>query len=72
MRTNVAAGMLYLGTLLLAFGIVIAAIELLAVSFGSSHPLARILGIGLLIGGGVLVGGANMMRRSSRAGTSTN
>ena len=61
---NVAAAPTYLGTILLAFGLVITVIQLLANRYGSGHPTGEILGIGLLVAGAAAAGTGHFIRRS--------
>lgn len=68
MRMHMAAGLTYIGTILLAFGIVIAVIQLLAGQYGTRHPTGVMLAVVLLIGGGVLAGAGTLMKRSRQAG----
>ena len=51
MRMHMAAALTYIGTILLAFGIVISVIELLAGRYGTRHPSGVMLAVILVIWG---------------------
>ena len=67
MRGNLIASFLYIGTILLAFGIVISVIELLALRYGTHHETAAVMAIALLAAGALLLGASIFMRRSGEA-----
>ena len=67
MRGNLIASLLYIGTIMLAFGIVISVIELLALRFGTHHDTAAVMAIALVAGGALLLGASFFMRRSGES-----
>lgn len=66
MRSNLFSGLVYLGTILLSFGIVIFIIELFASRFGTPHAIGWTLAIGLLIAGGVATAAGVFGSKSAR------
>lgn len=53
------------GAVLISFGITFGIIELLAMRYGTPHPMGTILAIVGLVGGAILAGGGTAMNRSS-------
>lgn len=65
MRTNLAAGLLYAGTIVLAFGVAASAIGLLGARYGDGREASGTLAVGLVVMGVILVGGSYLLRRSA-------
>lgn len=65
MRTNLAAGLLYTGTIVLAFGIAASAIGLLGARYGSGHETNGTLAVVLVVAGAILVGASYLLGRRS-------
>lgn len=65
MRTNLAAGLLYTGTIVLAFGVAASAIGLLGARYGAGHERNGALAMGLVVMGVILVGASYLLRRSA-------
>jgi hypothetical protein len=66
-KMHIAAGLIYTGTIFLAFGIVFAVIELFGASQGTPHAAGVMLAMVGLIGGAVLAGAGTFMKRSARS-----
>lgn len=70
MKSGFPRVLISFGAILLSFGITFVIIELLAMRYGTPHPLGVTLAIISLIGGAILTGGGTVMNRSTsnRAG----
>ena len=67
MRSSLAAGMVYLATIVLAFGVSISVISLLSARYGSGNEFAQMWGVGLLVAGGLIAGASFLLRRASKS-----
>jgi len=70
MRSSFFSMLVFLGTILLSFGLVIFIIQLLASLNGVRHDIAWILAIGCLGGGAVLAAAGTLGGRSRRSSAS--
>ena len=67
MRMHIAAGLVYVGTIFLAFGITFSVIEAVARSQGTPHASGVMLAAIGLIGGALMAGAGTLMKRSGPA-----
>ncbi len=65
MRSGTSGILVSFGTILLAFGITILVIELLAARYGTRHDIAGILMVICFVGGAVLTAVGVFMNRSA-------
>ncbi len=71
MRSGLSGVLVAFGTILLAFGITIVIIELLAIRYGTPHDIAPVLAGICLVGGGILAGAGTMLNRAADKRTSS-
>jgi len=63
MRSSLAAGLLYTGTILFSFGLATTLIALLGERYGVGDDARTLFGLALLVAGGVMGGAGFLMRR---------